>query len=73
MCKALCGRDILRLRALVTCRKQDHELAAASGEVDAVPRPIVDAHFVDALSNGFSIAGIAKGQPTDAGIDPRRA
>src|SRR5947207_9579381 len=51
--------DILRLRALVAPTQQDHNLCSAMHIVDSVTRPIVDAHFEDAVTDASGVAGIS--------------
>jgi hypothetical protein len=46
------------LRALIAATQKHHNLRTAMHIVDPVSRPVVDAHFLDALTNASSVAGI---------------
>jgi hypothetical protein len=60
------GSDVLLLRSLVTATQQDHQGVTPLHEVDTIARTIIDAQFVDAVSDRFDVPGVAERKPANA-------
>jgi|AntDeeMetageno51_2_1112566.scaffolds.fasta_scaffold03284_1 hypothetical protein len=59
--QALCGIDVLHLRAFVSAAQQDDDRASSLLEVDAVSMAMVNTQFADSLPYEFHIARKTKG------------
>jgi len=63
------GPDICHLRSLASASQEDHELAAALLEVDAVAWAVIDSQLRNAFSHGLNIAGISEDEALDPHLD----
>jgi hypothetical protein len=70
-CQGLGGGDIPFLGTLVAAAKQHDDFFAPAREIDAISRPMVDADFADAVTDGFDVADKAVGDPVQPGGDQR--
>jgi hypothetical protein len=62
--------DIRILSALVATRQQDDQHWPTANEIQAVTRPMIDAHLGNAITHGPHIAEIAANGPIKSGMNP---
>jgi hypothetical protein len=58
------------LRLFVAAAEQDDNNLASPGEIDPIPRTIVDPHFTDAFADWHDIARITERQAIDSDLYP---
>jgi len=65
-----CPRNVAVLRTLVAAAEQNDDDIAASDEIDAITRSVIDAHLANAPADRSDVAEVAEREPANSQIDP---